>query len=60
MKQIIFFPLFALLCSCSSEEDEEEMIDLDQMAYAEQELDTSHLAGEPTESPQEILITEDP
>ncbi len=57
MKYVNFFLIFALL-AFGCQKEEEEVMDLDQMALLEEELNDSHLAGEPSSSPQEVLIQE--
>lgn len=52
----LFLILMVLACGCKKEE--EEMIDLDQMAFIEEEAAAQQLASEPMDSPQEILIKE--
>ena len=59
MKRSIFLSFFLLLVACSPKEPVEEMIDLDQMALVDEELDSSHLKSDPMGSPQEILMKEE-
>lgn len=47
-----------LLVGCQKEADEE--FDIDQMVLLEEEKDQKNLAGDPPESPQEVLIKESP
>lgn len=56
MKRIKLLVLVLLVASC--QKVEEETLDLDQMALSEEEMAAKHLAGEPMNSPQEILIKE--
>lgn len=57
MKVVKFFLILsALLTACQKQE--EEVLDIDKMAYAEEEIGADHLAGEPRENPQERLISE--
>lgn len=57
MKSVkIFLVLAVCLCGCAKEE--EEPLDIDRMALNEDELSTGHLAGEPLENPQEVLMKE--
>lgn len=55
MKWKIFFLLFILSFGCQKPE-EEEKINLDQIAQSEEERSMEHLAGQPLNSPQEILF----
>nr|NGX27082.1 hypothetical protein [Chlamydiota bacterium] len=57
MKYVNFFLISALL-ACSCQKQEEEAMDLDEMVMGEEELDASNLAGEPIDTPQEVLIKE--
>ena len=57
MKYLNFF-LLCLILTAGCQKQEEEMIDLDQMALVEDETDTGYLAGDPLETPQETLIKE--
>ena len=58
MKGAKIFLGFLLLAS-ACQKREENMVDLDQMALAEEEIDSSHLEGCPLETPQEVLINTD-
>lgn len=53
----IFLLLGVLLASCQQKQDE-EFIDIDQMAMKEQK-ELKHIAGEVLDNPQEIFV-EDP
>lgn len=55
MKWKIFFLLLVLSFACQKAE-EEEKINLDQIAQSEEEKSMEHLAGQPGNSPQEILF----
>ncbi|NGX37392.1 MAG: hypothetical protein K1000chlam2_00546 [Chlamydiae bacterium] len=52
----IFLTLALIACSCQKQE--EQVVDLDQMVLLEEEAAEKVLAGEPLESPQEILLKE--
>jgi len=60
MKYINFFLAILLItCSCKKPEEQAE-VDLDEMVQGEEEVDTSYLAGDPIDSPQEIHVKELP
>ncbi len=58
MKSVIFFSISVLLLGGCQKPEEQELINLDEMVFAEGELTSEHLAGDPLESPQELLIKE--
>lgn len=55
MKCAKIFLISSLLLSGCHKEEEEEVMNLDQMALAEEEMNTDPIAGEPVDSPQETL-----
>ena len=59
MKCVNFFLTSTLLLTGCQNGEKEEVVDLDQMVMKESEVN-QHLAGEPLETPQEMLTDEPP
>ena len=58
MKCVKIFLTSALFLSGCQKAQDEEVIDLDRMVMSESEVN-QHLAGEPLETPQEMLMDEE-
>lgn len=58
MKILIFLSSLLLLLNSGCQKQEEEVMDIDEMVMAEDEMDAKHLTGDPLSTPQEVLIQE--